>query len=723
MSETAPSAAPYIGLVPYAEKDAPLFFGREAEREIITANLIASRLTLLYGASGVGKSSVLHAGVAYHLRQLAQQHLAEHGTPEFVVVVFSAWRDDPLVGLAEGIRDAVANALNVHTLEPVPPSRSFTQTLQAWSERVDGDLLIILDQLEEYFLYHPQEDGGGTFAIEFPRAVNNPDLRVNFLVSIREDSLAKLDRFKGRIPNLFDNYLRIEHLDREQARKAIENPIERYNRLHVTDEQRVSIEAALVEAVLDQIRTGQVMLGESGGGIVKGEKAETRIETPYLQLVMTRLWDEDMRTGSRVLRLETLNRLGGAERIVKTHLDMTMSALPPNEEDIAARVFHYLVTPSGTKIAHSVGDLAEYAKLPETKLAPVLEKLSGTGVRVLRPVAPPVGLPGALRYEIFHDVLAPAILDWRARYNQLPFQPGLALRYGIAGALVFWGLLLLLYIGLRLGAFGIQETIRNSDHANVNFYVVQIGLANTILAGVAVVIADRVRRFRWLHSLIAAFVGGCAMVAAILGLRLLYEGALDRQFIQFIWNTISSITIGGAALALLIALEVSMVVRWIRLTGLQWARISAMPELKIAKLLLPAMVLTTIFWVTLFITLIFAFGLPFFVLGLSARDMQGPVTRMLLVLGVPAVGGLMVGLVWRLIERSVQWRQVIIVAAGWVVGTFIAAFTSEWFGLPEGEIRSVVNGMSTLLVPCAIGTALIFWQSRRMHHSTYATAR
>ena len=36
---------------------------------------------------------------------------------------------------------------------------------------------------------------------------------MSFLVSMREDSIAKLDFFKGRIPNLFDNYLRIDHLD------------------------------------------------------------------------------------------------------------------------------------------------------------------------------------------------------------------------------------------------------------------------------------------------------------------------------------------------------------------------------------------------------------------------------------------------------------------------------------------------------------------------------
>jgi tetratricopeptide (TPR) repeat protein len=418
MSETAFPLTPYKGLMPYTEEDAPFFFGREAEREIITANLMASRLTLLYGASGVGKSSVLRAGVAYHLRQLAQQNLAESGTPEFVVVVFSSWRDDPVVGMAGRIQDCVTQALNGQTLEPVPPPRSLVQTLQAWTERVGGDLLIILDQFEEYFLYHPDEDGEGTFAAEFPRAVNRPDLRVSFLISIREDALAKLDRFKGRIPNLFDNYLRIEHLDREAARAAIEEPIQQYNRLRAADGQQVSIEQQLVEAVLEQVEPGQITPGDAGRGIVKSQATKSQIETPYLQLVMTRLWDEEMRHGSPILRLDTLDRLGRAKRIVETHLDEVMSTLPAEEQDIAARVFHYLVTPSGAKIAHTISDLAKYAELPEAQLTHVLEELSGGGDRILRPVAPPPDQPTTPRYEIFHDVLAPAILDWRARYLQ-----------------------------------------------------------------------------------------------------------------------------------------------------------------------------------------------------------------------------------------------------------------------------------------------------------------
>jgi len=54
--------SPYVGLIPYDEEDAAYFFGREDDCEVITANLMPTRLTLLYGASGVGKSSVINIG-------------------------------------------------------------------------------------------------------------------------------------------------------------------------------------------------------------------------------------------------------------------------------------------------------------------------------------------------------------------------------------------------------------------------------------------------------------------------------------------------------------------------------------------------------------------------------------------------------------------------------------------------------------------------------------
>src|SRR5438874_5797946 len=92
---------PYKGLIPYSEGDAEFFFGRDEERDVAIANLMASRLTLLFGESGVGKSSLLRAGVATELRRESRHHLQRSGSPESAVVVFSTWRDDPLVGLVD----------------------------------------------------------------------------------------------------------------------------------------------------------------------------------------------------------------------------------------------------------------------------------------------------------------------------------------------------------------------------------------------------------------------------------------------------------------------------------------------------------------------------------------------------------------------------------------------------------------------------------------------
>jgi tetratricopeptide (TPR) repeat protein len=403
MLSGAQSASPYKGLLPYSERDAPFFFGREEETVIISANLFASPLTLLYGASGVGKSSVLHAGVAHQLRM----------RDDLLVVVFSTWQGDPIVELKTAVTNTISTikATNLRSYNPL----SLAEFLIECAKETNRRLLIILDQFEEYFLYHPKDDA---FAAEFPLAVMQSDAPISFLLSLREDSLAKLDRFEGRIPILFDNYLRIEHLDYKAAREAIEKPLDQYNRLISTGEGQVGIEPDLVEAVLKQVETGRVLIGAAGRGVVKTENTQGHIETPYLQLVMTRLWDEEMRNHSLKLRLETFNEHGGANSIVRTHLDAAMSSLPANEQDIAANIFHYLVTPSGTKIAHSITDLSEYANIPQEQLSPVLEKLSRGDQRILRGVAPPLDRPQTLRYEIYHDVLASAILDWRSRYIQ-----------------------------------------------------------------------------------------------------------------------------------------------------------------------------------------------------------------------------------------------------------------------------------------------------------------
>jgi CHASE2 domain-containing sensor protein len=403
----AGARAPYAGLRHYTEADAAFFFGREAERDIVIANLLASRLTLVYGESGVGKSSLLHAGVARRLRALSEE-LAAGDEPGLAVVVFAEW------SAADPVRALIARAASeVDRLAPGPPLPAdvdLASALTALSDRLGGDLLIVLDQFEESFLYQG-DSGPGTIGVELPRALRRDD-GANFIVSIREDQLAQLDRFKGQIPNLFDNYIRVQHLDRAAARAAIVRPLEELTRLEGAEAEPFGAEEQLVERVLEELAAGKVVVGSRGAGTVEGggEPGAGRIETPYLQLVLNRLWEEERRADSRTLRTATLESLGGGEAIVRSHLDDALSALSPGEQAATSRLFHYLVTPSGTKIAHHRADLAAYAGLAESESARLLERLAGE-TRILRPV-------GEESYEIYHDVLASAVLDWRARAEE-----------------------------------------------------------------------------------------------------------------------------------------------------------------------------------------------------------------------------------------------------------------------------------------------------------------
>src|SRR3954471_22291650 len=114
----APPLSPFKGLAAFedSELDALFFFGRERERQVLLANLLAARLTVLYGESGVGKSSLLAAAVLRDLRDVT----------DAPVVITSTWSLDPATVL-----DEFADG---------------------------GEGYLILDQFEEYFLYHDADD-------------------------------------------------------------------------------------------------------------------------------------------------------------------------------------------------------------------------------------------------------------------------------------------------------------------------------------------------------------------------------------------------------------------------------------------------------------------------------------------------------------------------------------------------------------------------------------
>ena len=386
--------SPFKGLSSFGDgdDDRRFFFGRERESEVVAANLMASRLTVLYGPSGVGKSSLLRAGVAQRLRSLVPAGPGQEGASEVVIV--DSWRDDPIL--------AVAAAAGASTDVPL------ADALAERAIAAGGELYLILDQMEEYVLYHGRD--GGPLAGALEDVLTRTDLPVHVLLGVRDDSLADLDALKRRLPGLFGNLLRLDHLTRAAARSAIEGPLRAYAELGGPG---VTAEDELVEAVLDEVAAGRIEQHLLGRGLVDEAVRERRVEAPYLQLVLERLWEVERARGSDVLRASTLAELGGAEHIVEEHLERALAGLSPTERDLVAELFDHLVTPSGTKIAHAVDDLARYADEDPAVLEPVLACLDAA--RIVRRIPGRGG--GPPRWEIFHDVLAPAVLAWRDRHE------------------------------------------------------------------------------------------------------------------------------------------------------------------------------------------------------------------------------------------------------------------------------------------------------------------
>jgi WD40 repeat protein len=396
---------PYVGLQPFEEADREFFFGRERDQRIIISNLLASPLTILYGSSGVGKSSVLMAGVVPQLRR---------ERPKTPIVVFRNWVDREFQVVLT--RTCIEAVWAKHVDQPKPAeSLPFDDMLRACAEAAHETVVVLLDQFEEYFLYHPKSSNPESFEAQFARAVNRNDVDIGFLIALRDDSLAKLDRFQERIPNLLSNRLRLKHLDVAGAAAAIRGPLDVWNAKYATDRPPIRIEDELVSELLQQVRIGQVAAERHGGSGGAAHAEEGYIEASFLQLVMFRLWDEEVRASSNVLRHETLDRLKGAKEIVRTHLDDVMSRLEATDQAVCASFFDRLVTPTGSKVACSGEDLASWAGDLAPRVPAVLKLLSHDPNRILRTVAAP-DKPEATRYEIFHDVLAPAILDWRRRY-------------------------------------------------------------------------------------------------------------------------------------------------------------------------------------------------------------------------------------------------------------------------------------------------------------------
>ena len=118
-----------------------LFFGREREREIITANLLASRLTVLYGAERRREE----LGAPRRGRAPAASSTGRMSTGrarELAVVVFGSWSGDVVAEPRAAVEAELFGGAGSS-----PSDRPLADDLAAWTQELGLDLYLILDQV------------------------------------------------------------------------------------------------------------------------------------------------------------------------------------------------------------------------------------------------------------------------------------------------------------------------------------------------------------------------------------------------------------------------------------------------------------------------------------------------------------------------------------------------------------------------------------------------
>jgi WD40 repeat protein len=412
------TSGPYKGLESYAEADAGLLFGRSEERDRLVSSLQSSRLTILYGARQVGKTSLLRAAVVHQLRQEAKRRQSRSNPPDSAVVLFENWSGPDTVAALSGAINCEFERLGIPAEKrPKAAEGTFIQRCKEWTDCLGGadggELFLLLDDFDHHLMRCPRSDSEpGSFDFELAKVLSTRGLGVNVLIAIRDELLAYLDKYRLTIPGLYSNLFRLEALTARQAKEAIRNPVYVvYNDAH--QEQKIGIEAELVDGVLNA-----VALNRSGGRSDAGDSrtaTDQRYDAGGLQLAMKAVWDEERRRGSWTLRRVTFEKtLRGIQGIAAAYIDKRFDAFSPRERYLSARIFDHLLTPGGVGVAYQLSDLASRVGVNCADLQAVIEKLKKEKMIMTSVSGETLG---SLYYEMANRVLTPAMLERVQRYH------------------------------------------------------------------------------------------------------------------------------------------------------------------------------------------------------------------------------------------------------------------------------------------------------------------
>lgn len=263
------SERPYKFLDYYTEADADLFFGRDSEIETICSQILARRSFILHGRSGVGKSSILRAGVLPRLKSRGH---------------------------------------SVHVL------RSFTdpahQVLESLRGKSPSDMVIfIFDQFEEFFSLLPSETRE-QFIRTIERLNESEPATLRFVFALREDFLAEMSQLKPALPEIFHHEYRLNRLSREQAARAITEPARRVGSTWEPDlvdrllddlDDHAVVDPPQLQIVCDNLYDSRDSAGRLTLAAYEEMGTASRILAGYLERVLARFNAADLSAARHML--------------------------------------------------------------------------------------------------------------------------------------------------------------------------------------------------------------------------------------------------------------------------------------------------------------------------------------------------------------------------------------------------------------------------------------
>lgn len=383
---------PYPGLRPYQETEQATFYGRDADTAALLDKIPANRLSLLFAATGVGKSSLLQAAILPRLR-------AKDGAG-LDVVYYNDWVAPPASGLQHAVRQALQQRYPM--LPATADNLSLPDFFHTIAPHTSQPLVVVLDQFEEFFRYRfvHHRDSFQPFIDQLADVILDTHLPIALVFSMREDFALELNAFKPHLPNpLFGNYYRLEKLTEAGARDAITTPLSAIG---------YQYEPELLQQLLHDLLSRD--LSRDAASLVQGVSADS-VEPPYLQIVCSQLWELDQHDPQQTLRLATYRKAGGAKGLLENYVNYVLKRFSDREKQVASKAFDHLISRRGTKMAHTPDDLASLVNLKPSELAKVLDKLENA--RILRRQQ----RDQTVWYELYHDMFSGGIESWNTGWK------------------------------------------------------------------------------------------------------------------------------------------------------------------------------------------------------------------------------------------------------------------------------------------------------------------